>query len=110
MGGWPLFAKSLLTDLDPENVQIVAVDALPAQLPYVETGIAPVLLAQPIFDWGYISVNKIVDKCLLGKEVPEINKMELITVDKDSLGDWARKLKEWQFSDVPNKYLEMGQA
>jgi ribose transport system substrate-binding protein len=29
IGGWPLFTKSLLTDLDPKRVKIVAVDALP---------------------------------------------------------------------------------
>ena len=36
IGGWPLFTPSLLTDLDPSKVKIVAVDALPPELPYVE--------------------------------------------------------------------------
>src|SRR6478672_8317968 len=30
IGGWPLFTQSLLTDLDPKKVKIVAVDGLPA--------------------------------------------------------------------------------
>lgn len=107
VGGWPLFTKTLLTDLDPEKVKIVAVDALPAQLPYVETGIAPVLLAQPTYKWGLVSVEKIIDKIYLEKEVPEINPMELVRVDKASLGKWARQLVEWGFEDVPAKYLEM---
>jgi len=47
IGGWPLFTPSLLSDLDPKKVKIVAVDALPPELPYVEKGLAPVLLAQP---------------------------------------------------------------
>jgi ribose transport system substrate-binding protein len=42
VGGWPLFTKTLLGDLDPARVKIVAVDALPAQLPYVDKGLAPV--------------------------------------------------------------------
>ena len=52
VGGWPLFTKTLLGDLDPARVKIVAVDALPAQLPYVDKGLAPVLLAQPIYRGG----------------------------------------------------------
>ncbi|UCH34531.1 MAG: substrate-binding domain-containing protein [Armatimonadota bacterium] len=107
VGGWPLFTTTLLNDLDPARVKVVAVDALPAQLPYVEKGIAPVLLAQPTYLWGYVSVEKIVDKVFLNKDVPEINPMELVRVDRRSLGDWARQLKEWGFTDVPEKYLEM---
>ena len=87
IGGWPLFTKSLLTNLDPKKVTIVSVDALPAELPYVEKGIAPVLLAQPTYKWGYVSVEKIVDKVHLKKDVPVINAMELVRVTKDNLGD-----------------------
>ena len=107
VGGWPLFTTTLLTDLDPAKVKVVAVDALPQQLAYVEKGIAPVLLAQPTYRWGHVSVNKIIDKIHLKKEVPEINPMELIRVEKKNLGEWARQLKEWGFTDVPEKYLKM---
>jgi len=107
IGGWPLFTRTLLTDLDPERVKIVSVDALPPELPYVEAGIAPVLLAQPTYLWGYVSVEKIVDKLHLGKDVPEMNRMELVKVTKETLGEWARQLKEWGFEDVPQKYLDM---
>ncbi len=107
IGGWPLFTTTLLTDLGSGRVKVVAVDALPAELPYVEAGIAPVLLAQPTYKWGYVSVEKIVDKALLGKEVPEINPMELVKVTKENLGEWARQLVAWGFDDVPQKYLDM---
>lgn len=107
VGGWPLFTKTLLTDLDPARAKVVSVDALPAQLPYIEKGIAPVLLAQPTYRWGYVSVEKIIEKVYLKKEVPVINEMELVRVDKSNLGEWARQLKEWGFTDVPGKYLEM---
>ena len=39
---------------------IVAVDALPVELPYVEKGLAPVLLAQPTYLWGHVSVSTVV--------------------------------------------------
>jgi len=104
IGGWPLFNTSLLT-LDPAKIKIVAVDALPAQLAYVDKGIAPVLLAQPIYDWGYKSVGFVVDK-LDGKEVAEMNKMDLIRVSKDNLNDWAKQLQKWGMTDIDPKFLK----
>jgi ribose transport system substrate-binding protein len=107
VGGWPLFTPTLLTDLDPNKVKIVAVDALPAELAYVEKGLAPVLLAQPTYLWGHISVQRIFDKVHLKKEVPEIIPMELERVTKENLGTWARKLKDWGFTDVSEAHLKM---
>ena len=107
IGGWPLFSSALLTDLDPKKVKIVSVDALPAELVYVEKGLAPVLLAQPTYLWGYVSVQKIVEKVHLKQDVPAINKMELVRVSKDTLGSWAKQLKEWGFTDVPEAYLKL---
>jgi ribose transport system substrate-binding protein len=107
VGGWPLFTQTLLTDLDPKKTKIVAVDALPAELAYVEKGLAPVLLAQPTYMWGYVSVQKIVDKIHLKQDVPQIIPMELVKVTKDNLGTWARQLKEWGFTDVPGTYLKL---
>lgn len=105
IGGWPLFTQTLLTDLDPKRVKVVAVDALPAQLAYVDKGIAPVLLAQPVYEWGYVGVKTIVDKLHFKKEVPAIIPMELVRVTRESLGSWARQLRDWGFSDVPAAYL-----
>jgi ribose transport system substrate-binding protein len=107
IGGWALFTKALLTDLDPKKVKIVAVDAMPAELPYVEQGLAPVLLAQPVYMWGYVSVKTIFDHVYLRKDVPEHVQMDLVRVSKDNLGAWARQLKEWGFSDVDPKYLAL---
>jgi len=104
IGGWPLFATSLLS-LDPTKVKIVSIDALPDELAYIDKGIAPVLLAQPVYDWGYKSVGFIVDKVVLGKEVPVINKMELTRVTKDNLGEWAGTLQKWGFTGIDPKFL-----
>ena len=70
VGGWALFTKTLLTDLDPKKVKLVAVDALPTELPYVEKGLAPVLLAQSAYLWGNVGVTKIVDKLVLQEGRP----------------------------------------
>jgi ribose transport system substrate-binding protein len=110
VGGWPLFTPTLLDTLDPERMKIVAVDALPVQLAYVEKGLAPVLLAQPTYEWGYVSVRTVVDKVHFGKQVPPIIPMELVRVSRDNLGDWARQLQAWGFTDVPERYLAQGAA
>ena len=107
IGGWPLFTQTLLSDLDPTKVKIVAVDALPPELAYVEKGLAPVLLAQPTYLWGYVSVQRIFEKVHLKQDVPEIIPMELVRVSKDNLGTWARQLRDWGFTDVPEEYLKM---
>jgi ribose transport system substrate-binding protein len=106
VGGWPLFARALLDEVDPRRMAIVAVDALPAQLSYVEKGIAPVLLAQPTYLWGHVGVTTVVEAAQ-GKRVPAVIPMELVRVSKANLGEWARQLKEWGFTDVPDRYLEM---
>jgi ribose transport system substrate-binding protein len=109
VGGWPLFNTSLLS-LDPAKYKIVAVDALPDELPYVEKGVAPVLLAQPTYQWGYTSVGILVDHVIMGKQVETINKMPLTKVTQDTLGDWARQLKDWGFTNVDPKYLALPAA
>ena len=100
VGGWPLFTRTLLGDLDPARVKIVAVDALPAQLPYVDKGLAPVLLAQPIYLWGKVAVETVIDKLHFKKNVPTHIPMELTRVTKESLPAWAKQLREWGFTDV----------
>lgn len=107
IGGWPLFTKTLLTDLSADKLKIVSVDALPAELPYVEKGLAPVLLAQPTYLWGHVGVETIVKKVHLKQDVPTILPMELVRVSKDNLGTWARQLKDWGFTDVPEAYLKL---
>lgn len=107
IGGWALWTKALLTTLDPAKVKVVSVDALPQQLAYITKGIAPVLLAQPTYDWGYVSVNTIVDHVLLHKDVPAHVQMNLIRVTKDNLGSYARQLKAWGFTDVDSSYLSL---
>jgi ribose transport system substrate-binding protein len=106
VGGWPLGTPQLLTDLGDAKVKIVAVGALPAQLAYVDQGLAPVLIAQPTYMWGYESVQRIVEKVHLKQDVPEIITMDVVRVTKADLGTWARQLKTWGFT-VPDMYTKL---
>ena len=57
--------------------------------------------------WGYVSVQRIVDKVHLKQDVPTIiPPMEAVRVTKDNLGTWARQLKAWGGS-VPDRYLKI---
>ena len=56
IGSWALFTDALLK-WEPGKVKIVSVDALPAQLPYIEKGVVQMLLAQKCYDWGAESVK-----------------------------------------------------
>jgi len=111
IGGWPLFATSLMTELNPAKQKVASVDAIPVQLPYVEKGVVPVLLAQSVYLWGDVGVRTIVDK-LQNNKAPAnpIMPMELVRVTKDNLGDWARQLKAWGFTDVAPQYLSLPAA
>jgi ribose transport system substrate-binding protein len=107
IGGWPLFAQSLLSDAPFAKLKVASVDALPSELAYVDRGVVPVLLAQPVYKWGYVGVQTVVDKVHFKKDVPQIIPMELVRVTKANLGEWARQLQTWGFTDVDPKYLKM---
>ena len=108
IGGWPLFSQSLLTDATMARQKTVSVDALPDELAYVDKGIVPVLLAQPVYLWGDIGVRTLVAKVVDKKDPPNpIIPMELVRVSKESLGKWAKQLKDWGFTTVDPKYLAM---
>jgi ribose transport system substrate-binding protein len=71
----------------------------------------PVLLAQSVYKWGEVGVQTIVAK-LHDNKTPAspIIPMELVRVSKDNLGDWARQLRDWGFTDVNPAYLKLPPA
>ncbi len=108
VGGWPLFRSSqspaMMAEIQKRGLKVVAVDALPEQLIYVERGLVPVLWAQPLYDWGAVGVSTIVDKLVHKKTVPRNIRMELIRVTRDDLRAYAKRLGSWGFS-IPQEYL-----
>ncbi len=56
-----------------------------------------------------MSVQRIFDKVQLKQDVPTIIPMDLVRVTKENLGTWARQLKSWGFTDVPEAYLALPQ-
>jgi len=83
VGGWPLFAQNALK-WDPGTVKVVSVDALPPELAYLESGYVQALYMQHCYDWGYKSVQILLDKVVNNKNPEQerlIDKLELITKD-----------------------------
>jgi ribose transport system substrate-binding protein len=95
VGGWPLFCDAL-SKWEPGKVKIVAVDALPAQLKYLETGVAQLLLAQKVYDWGYHSTELLIDKVHNGKTPKDVRDiMQLDRVTKDNVKEYAKNWDKW---------------
>ncbi len=95
VGGWPLFSDAL-SHWEPGKVKIVAIDALPAQLKHVESGVAQVLLAQRVYDWGHKSVELLIDKLHHGKPPAEVRQiMEMDRVTKDNVKQYAKNWDKW---------------
>jgi len=106
-GSWPFFGEKLKDVIEPGEIKIVAVDALPVQLKYIEKNYVQVLLGQPTFTWGEISVKTVIDRIYFNKKVDEIIRLKIIPVTIENLGGWSRQLKSWGYKDVPEKYLGM---
>ena len=107
VGSWAFFGEKLKSIIEPGKIKIVAVDALPVQLKYIEKNYVQVLLGQPTFTWGEISVQTVIDKIYLNKKVKEIIRLNTIPVSIENLGGWSRQLRAWGYKDIPEKYLVM---
>ena len=95
IGGWPLFTENALK-WAPGTVQVVVVDALPAQLAYIRSGHVPVLLAQQCYEWGYRSVEHLVNKIVFQQDPPAVRDISaLIPVTKDNVEAFSKNWDKW---------------
>ncbi|HVP10796.1 MAG TPA: substrate-binding domain-containing protein [Phycisphaerae bacterium] len=95
VGGWALFSDGL-THWPPGKVKIVSVDALPAQLKYLDLGVAQALYGQRVHQWGYRSVELLIDKLLNGKAPQNVRDiMELDRVTKDNVNEYRKNWDNW---------------
>ncbi|MCG6924650.1 MAG: substrate-binding domain-containing protein [Acidobacteria bacterium] len=108
VGGWPMFEsarrRDVLKDMQARGQKVVAVDALPEQLRFVDAGVA-VLLGQPVYEWGTVTVSTIVDKLHFHKDVSGTIPMKLVRVSYANLEDWAGQLRDWGFRGISEEYL-----
>jgi ribose transport system substrate-binding protein len=95
IGGWPLFTDNALK-WSPGTVKCVSVDALPAELQYLRSGHVQVLLAQQVFEWGYRSVEHLINKLHFKKNPPAVKDVsELVRVTKENVDEFAKNWEKW---------------
>ena len=95
IGGWPLFTDNALK-WQPGTVKCVAVDALPAELAYVRSGHVQLLLAQQCFEWGYRSVEHLINKVHFKKEPSAVRDVSpLVPVSKENVDAFAKNWEKW---------------
>jgi len=95
IGGWPLFTANALK-WPPGTVKCVAVDALPPELAYLRSGHVQLLLAQQCYEWGYRSVEHLINKVYLKKDPASVKDVSpLIPVTKDAVDEFAKNWEKW---------------
>ena len=95
VGGWPLFTKNALK-WNPGDIKVVSVDALPAQLSYIESGHVQVLLGQSCYLWGYTAVELITDKILKNQSPPaERIIAPLARITRDNVKEYSLNWERW---------------
>jgi ribose transport system substrate-binding protein len=95
VGGWPLFTKNALR-WEPGKVKVVAVDALPAQISYLESGHVHALYAQDCYGWGYTSVEILLDKVVKQKDPANVRIIDpMVRVTKENAAEFRKKWEKW---------------
>ena len=95
IGGWPLFTDNALK-WAPGTVKCVSVDALPAELGYLRSGHVQVLLAQQCYEWGYKSVEHLINKVHFKKDPAAVKDVSpLVTVTKENVDAFAKNWEKW---------------
>lgn len=95
VGGWPLFTEKPLP-WEPGTVKCVAVDALPAELEHLRNGRVQMLLHQPVWEWGYRSVEILIDKLYNKKDPPSVQDItQLKRITREDVDEHAKNWDKW---------------
>jgi ribose transport system substrate-binding protein len=95
IGGWPLFTDNALK-WPPGTVKCVSVDALPPELAYLRSGHVQLLLAQQCYEWGYRSVEHLINKLHLKKDPGVLHDVSpLVPVTKANVDAFAKNWEKW---------------
>jgi ribose transport system substrate-binding protein len=95
IGGWPLFTDNALK-WQPGTVKCVSVDALPPELAYLRSGHVQLLLAQQCFEWGYKSVEHLINKLHFKKDPANVKDVSaLVPVTKENVDEFSKNWEKW---------------
>jgi ribose transport system substrate-binding protein len=95
IGGWPLFTDNALK-WPAGSVKCVSVDALPPELAYLRSGHVQVLLAQQCYEWGFRSVEHLLNKIHLKKDPAALHDVSpLVRVTKENVDEYGKQWEKW---------------
>lgn len=94
VGSWALFTDALLK-WEPGKIKIVAMDALPAELPYLQKGVVQKLYAQQTYQWGWQSVELLAEKVIQKQSPAFIQYSPLIPVTRTNMDEFQANWKKW---------------
>lgn len=95
IGGWPFMAQNTLNWV-PGETKVVAMDALPIQLGYIEAGYVQTLFAQDCHGWGYRSVQILLDKIVRNQDPGQtVIYSELTKATRNNLKNYSANWKRW---------------
>lgn len=95
IGGWPLFTDNALK-WQPGTVKCVSVDALLPELAYLRSGHVQMLLAQQCYEWGYKSVEHLINKIHFKKDPASVKDVSpLIPVTKENVDEFSKNWEKW---------------
>lgn len=96
VGGWPVFTRNALADVDPAKTKVISFDTVESGLDLVREGKVQVLLGQKYFGWGSESV-KLLHSIRNGK--PPANPIVDSGVDivtRDNVEQYAQQWKKME--------------
>jgi ribose transport system substrate-binding protein len=94
-GTWPLMQKNSFK-WNPGEVKVVAGNAVPAELEYVQNGYVQSLVGVNCFQMGYKSIELLIDK-IINNRSPEEKQIftPLIPVSKNNVEEWSLNWRKW---------------
>ena len=95
VASWPLSVKNAFP-WAPGTVKCVAVGLLPDQLEYIRTRYVDLAVAQPYYQWGYRTAERIILKAAVNRKPSEpVEYAPIQIVSFKSVGSYGKIMENW---------------
>ena len=102
-GSWSLLVKNSF-DWEPGTIKVVAGHAVQAELEYVKSGYVQSLIGINCFQYGYKSVEILLEKILKNRTPDEpCIYIQLTPVSKDNIEEWSLNWRKWLLKEALNR-------
>jgi ribose transport system substrate-binding protein len=102
-GSWALLSKNAFP-WNPGEVKIVAGNAVQAQLEYVKSGYVQSLVGINCFQYGYKSIEILLDKIIKNKTPHEpLMYLPLVPITQENVNEWMFNWNKWLLKEAVNR-------